>query len=356
MLVMLANKHTRNVCLFSAPSDHAARGVLAQDTLTSTPLWLTMMKPYPSANGHWDLKQANGNDSVQLALSPQASICPPPLLGHHSMVTSLLDLSKVIIRLMKDGDGKRTFKLGPIVTNGIQTPKTKPPESPPKRLSHSQFALRANPTATHSRPKWHPMNPPKPKSHLFLARVHPPNHLRTIRLVSQNLRWLLRKPQRNLLVSHHFSFFTLLNFSSPLLRPSPARPATPRSIIIIDDTPVGSPPPTTPSPDIPPIDAENPTASSPPVPSSSHSYDDARQEFTDLRPILMIPRAIVHESINRILLEHRRLLHMIPFVDATHRNEMHREFREELNSLLGEAIEAYPMEDITGIVSKFLEK
>ncbi|MBW0592376.1 hypothetical protein O181_132091 [Austropuccinia psidii MF-1] len=42
-----------------------------------------------------------------------------PLLGHHPMVTSLLDLSKVIIRLMKDGNGKRTFKIGPIVTNGI---------------------------------------------------------------------------------------------------------------------------------------------------------------------------------------------------------------------------------------------
>ncbi|MBW0594120.1 hypothetical protein O181_133835 [Austropuccinia psidii MF-1] len=38
------------------------------------------------------------------------------------MVTSLLDLSEVIIWPMKDGDGKRTFKLAPIVTDGIQTP------------------------------------------------------------------------------------------------------------------------------------------------------------------------------------------------------------------------------------------
>ncbi|MBW0584243.1 hypothetical protein O181_123958 [Austropuccinia psidii MF-1] len=76
--MILANKHTRNVRLFSAPSDHEARGVLAQDALSRTPLWLTMMKPYPSANGHWDLKQANGNDSRRLALSPQALICPPP--------------------------------------------------------------------------------------------------------------------------------------------------------------------------------------------------------------------------------------------------------------------------------------
>ncbi|MBW0558997.1 hypothetical protein O181_098712 [Austropuccinia psidii MF-1] len=78
MLVMLANKHTRNVCLLSAPSDHADRGVLSQEALARTPLWLTMMKPYPSANGHQDPKQADGNDSGQLALSPQVSICPPP--------------------------------------------------------------------------------------------------------------------------------------------------------------------------------------------------------------------------------------------------------------------------------------
>ncbi|MBW0591693.1 hypothetical protein O181_131408, partial [Austropuccinia psidii MF-1] len=77
-LVMLADKHTRNVCSLSAPSNHQARGVLAQDALARMPLWSTMMKPYPSANGHRDLKQADGNDSRQLALSPQASICPPP--------------------------------------------------------------------------------------------------------------------------------------------------------------------------------------------------------------------------------------------------------------------------------------
>ncbi|MBW0509618.1 hypothetical protein O181_049333 [Austropuccinia psidii MF-1] len=42
------------------------------------------------------------------------------------MVTSLLDRSKVIIRLMKDGDGERRFELGPmspcLVTHGIQMP------------------------------------------------------------------------------------------------------------------------------------------------------------------------------------------------------------------------------------------
>ncbi|MBW0565605.1 hypothetical protein O181_105320 [Austropuccinia psidii MF-1] len=46
MLVMLADKHTRNVCFLSAPCDHAARGVLAQDALATTPLW-------PPSNCHF---------------------------------------------------------------------------------------------------------------------------------------------------------------------------------------------------------------------------------------------------------------------------------------------------------------
>ncbi|MBW0530850.1 hypothetical protein O181_070565 [Austropuccinia psidii MF-1] len=62
---------TRNVHSLSAPSDHASRGVLSQDALARTPLWSRMMKPYPSANGHWDPKQADRNDSRRLALSPQ---------------------------------------------------------------------------------------------------------------------------------------------------------------------------------------------------------------------------------------------------------------------------------------------
>ncbi|MBW0504918.1 hypothetical protein O181_044633 [Austropuccinia psidii MF-1] len=115
-LLMVADKHTRNAHLLSAPSDHAARGIPAQDAITRTPLCSMMMKVFSSGNGHWDPKQAHGNDSGPLALSFPVLICPPPLLGHHLMVTSLLDRSEVIIRPMKDGDGKRTFKLGLIVT------------------------------------------------------------------------------------------------------------------------------------------------------------------------------------------------------------------------------------------------
>ncbi|MBW0473406.1 hypothetical protein O181_013121 [Austropuccinia psidii MF-1] len=116
MLVMLAKKHTRNSFSLCNPSDHGARGVPDKDTLARTPLWSAMMKSLPSRNGHLDPKQADGNNSGKLAQSPQVLICQPPLLGHHPMVTSHLDRSKVIIRPMKGGNGKRTFKLGLIVS------------------------------------------------------------------------------------------------------------------------------------------------------------------------------------------------------------------------------------------------
>ncbi|MBW0548162.1 hypothetical protein O181_087877 [Austropuccinia psidii MF-1] len=150
-----------------------------------------MMKPYPSANGNRDLKQAKGNDSGKLALSPQASICPPPLLGHHPMVTSLLDLSEVIIWPMKDGNGERTFELGPIVTMSCHrwdpNAKKKTPKIPPDNTLPFLVCLtskpRGNPLQARVVPdgqRHYSANPPKPKSHLFLAQVHPPNHLRTI--------------------------------------------------------------------------------------------------------------------------------------------------------------------------------
>ncbi|MBW0480812.1 hypothetical protein O181_020527 [Austropuccinia psidii MF-1] len=120
MLVMLANKHTKNACLLCDASNHTARGVPTQDALVRTTLWLTMMKAFPSGNGLCDPKQEDGNDSGGLSPFHLVSICPPPLLGHHPMLTSLLDRSKVIIRPIKDVNGKRTLKLGLIVTMGFK--------------------------------------------------------------------------------------------------------------------------------------------------------------------------------------------------------------------------------------------
>ncbi|MBW0498012.1 hypothetical protein O181_037727 [Austropuccinia psidii MF-1] len=57
-----------------------------------------------------------------------------------------------------------------------------------------------------------------------------------------------------------------------------ARPATPHSIIIIDDTPIGSPPSSFPTP--PPSHPVPPSSS--PGQSTSHSHNDAGQEFNDL--------------------------------------------------------------------------
>ncbi|MBW0472836.1 hypothetical protein O181_012551 [Austropuccinia psidii MF-1] len=79
----------------------------------------------------------------KISLVPSSIYFPTPLLNHHSMVTSLLDRSKVIIRPMKDGNGKRTFELGLIVTHRIQTPKTKTNKSPSTRFSCSLYALQA---------------------------------------------------------------------------------------------------------------------------------------------------------------------------------------------------------------------
>ncbi|MBW0495827.1 hypothetical protein O181_035542 [Austropuccinia psidii MF-1] len=330
---MLANKHTRNSRSLSDPSDHAARGVPAQDTLARTPLWLTMIKVLPSGNGPQDPKQANRNDYGQLALSPQALICPPPLLGHHPMVTSLLDQRKVIIQLKKDGNGERTFELGPIITMSCHpwdpNSKNKTHQIPPEKTHLFNVCLARKPRgkrllAQVALDGWrtYSVNPPNTMNHLFLARVHPPNHLRTFQLLVPLL------PAQS---------------SSSTIHPSdpPSHFSFPDSATLHSCSP----------PDLPPIAAKNPTYSSLPVPSSSHSYDDTCQQFTNLRPTLMIPPAI-----NQILLGHHCLLHMIPFVDATHQNEMHWEFQEELNSLLGQALEGYPKEDITGIVSKYLEK
>ncbi|MBW0592866.1 hypothetical protein O181_132581 [Austropuccinia psidii MF-1] len=103
-----------------------------------------------------------------------------PLLGHHLMVTSLLDLSEVIIRPMKDGDGERTFELGPIVTMSFHrwdsNAKNKTPRIPPDKTLPFLVCLaskpRGNPLQDQVAPNGqrnYSTNPPKPKSHLFPA-------------------------------------------------------------------------------------------------------------------------------------------------------------------------------------------
>ncbi|MBW0492310.1 hypothetical protein O181_032025 [Austropuccinia psidii MF-1] len=340
MLVMLANKHTKNSCFLSHPSDHASRGVPAQDALPRTALWPTMMKPFPSRNGCPDPKQANGNDSGQLALSPQVLICPPPLLGHHPMVTSLLDQSKVIIRPMKDGDGERTFALGPIITMSCHpwdsNAKNKTHQIPPDKTHPFYIFLaskacqnplqaqvvpndRRNHSMVSSQKSSQTKEPPIPG---LSPSTKPPEDVPTCEpepgvALTQSMEEPFGKQLLQFFNSSHL-FLTFSSTISSSSRHSPLGNYHQRHARWIP------PSPSTPSLDLPPIAAKNPPSSSPLVPSSFHSYNDPLQEFTDLRPTLMIPQAI-----NQILLEHYRLLHMIPLVDTTHINEMDSQFREE---------------------------
>ncbi|MBW0562147.1 hypothetical protein O181_101862 [Austropuccinia psidii MF-1] len=137
---------------------------------------------------------------------------------------------------MNDGDGKRTFQLGPIVTMSCN-PWDSNAKTHPFNVCLASKPC-GNPLLARVAPdgqRTYSMNPPSTMSHLFLARVHPPNHLRTFRLMSQNQRWQQHNPWRNHLVSP--------NFYSPLLFPSPACPTTPCLAIIIDNMPFGSPTP-----------------------------------------------------------------------------------------------------------------
>ncbi|MBW0561689.1 hypothetical protein O181_101404 [Austropuccinia psidii MF-1] len=297
---MLANKHTRNNCLLSNPSNHAARGVPDQVALVRTPLWSAMMKAFPSGNGHWDPKQEDGNDSAQLA--------------HDYLADKGWQWQEDI---QAWDDCHHVFS-----PMGSKCQKQSQPNPPQQYSPIPSFASRAN----DPRPKWNPM----------IGGLIP-----------------LEPSQTN---------------ETPIPGPSPS--SKPH-----EDVPTHEPEPEvaptqsmeepfdTPSPDSATFPLCSPSIHSypssfpkNPTPSSPHFHDEAHQEFTDLQPTLMIPQAIVHKSINRILLEHHRLLHMIPLVDVPHQNQMHQEFGEELNSLLGQAVEAYPKEDISRIVSKYLNK
>ncbi|MBW0553617.1 hypothetical protein O181_093332, partial [Austropuccinia psidii MF-1] len=126
------------------------------------------------------------------------------------MVTSLLGQSEVIIRPMKDSNGKRTFELGLIVTMSCHpwdsNAKNKTHQIPPDKTHPFNVCLASKPhgnpllaRVAPDDPRTYSANPPNTMSHLFLARVHPLNHLRMLRLVSENQRWLQHNPWRNCL-------------------------------------------------------------------------------------------------------------------------------------------------------------
>ncbi|MBW0521548.1 hypothetical protein O181_061263 [Austropuccinia psidii MF-1] len=200
-----------------------------------------------------------GNDSRQVAPSPPVLICPPPLLGHHPIVTSLLERSKVIIRLMKEGKGERTFELGTIVTMSCH-----PWDSNAKNKTHQ-----IPPNKTHP---FHICLMSKPRSNPLQAQVEPDE-----------------PSQHN---------------EPPIPGPSPSS-EPPDGVPTHEPEPEVAPMQSTeepfgplvpPSPiSFPLCDPENPTSFFPLVPSSPHSHNDPCEELTNLRPTLMIPRAIVYK-------------------------------------------------------------
>ncbi|MBW0589609.1 hypothetical protein O181_129324 [Austropuccinia psidii MF-1] len=210
---MLADKHTRNVCLLSAPSDHKARGVLAQDALARTPLC-----DYPADEG-WRWREVIQN-----------------LANRHHV------LSPMGFKHQKQNPLTPPQQDSPIPSlPGEQTPWQLTPGPSGTQWSEELFC-------EPSRAKEPPIPGPSPSS-------QPPEDNTT------------REPEPEV---------------APMqLTEEPfACPATTCSIIIINNTPIGSLP-------VPPRT---------PVQSPSHSHDDARQEFTDLQTALMIPEP---SSMNR---------------------------------------------------------
>ncbi|MBW0471659.1 hypothetical protein O181_011374 [Austropuccinia psidii MF-1] len=146
-----------------------------------------------------------------------------PLLGHHPMVTSLLNQSQVIIRPMKDGNGERKFKLGPIVTMSCRpldsNAKNKTHQIPcnktlllliclTSKLGGNSLQARVSPNGLRT----YSANPPNTMSHLFQPQVKPQNPLTC-------------EPEPEVAPTQ--------SMEEPF-----ACPATPTSIIIIDNMPV----------------------------------------------------------------------------------------------------------------------
>ncbi|MBW0534941.1 hypothetical protein O181_074656 [Austropuccinia psidii MF-1] len=161
---------------------------------------------------------------------------------------------------MKDCDGKRKFELGPIVTMSCH-----PWDSNAKNKTH-QIPPQQDSPVPHM-----PAN--KPRSNPLQAQVapHEPSQHNEPRIPGPSPS---SKPHEDVLTCEPEPEVALTQSTEDPF----ARPTTPHSVIIIDNTPIGSPPPHSPSQTTPPSPCVTP-----------HSDDDTCQEFTDLRLTLMIP-------------------------------------------------------------------
>ncbi|MBW0510894.1 hypothetical protein O181_050609 [Austropuccinia psidii MF-1] len=192
-----------------------------------------MMKAFPSGNRCRDPKQEDRRNYGQLAQFHIVFSFPPPLLGHYPIVNSLLDWSKVIIRPMKHGDGKRTFKLGPIVTHGIQMPnlpRKQTPRQPTPGLSGTQWL---EDLFCHKKPKIALLISTFDSSELTLPPFVQPSQPNEPPIPGPSQP---SEPHENSLTHEPEPEVALMqSMEEPF-----AHPATPTSIIIIDNTPIGS--------------------------------------------------------------------------------------------------------------------
>ncbi|MBW0510647.1 hypothetical protein O181_050362 [Austropuccinia psidii MF-1] len=161
----------------------------------------------------WTLGPLTGRRECFWIISPVPSSIDfsTPLQGHNPMVTLILDQSKVIIQPMK------------VFTHGIQMPKTKPTKSPTKRLTCSSYALRANSKATHSRSSELTFPPFVEPSQHNEPPIPGPSHC--------------SEPHEDALKCGPEAEVALTqSLKEPFVGPS-----TPASVIIINNTPIGSP-------------------------------------------------------------------------------------------------------------------
>ncbi|MBW0574909.1 hypothetical protein O181_114624 [Austropuccinia psidii MF-1] len=286
MLVMLANNHIKDAFLLCNPSDHVARGVPAQDTLvvdndesipkqewmpqtqTGRGEFFCMISPVPSnidlstppprppSNGHLTPQPersdylANGGWQWQEDIKARAN-CHP--WDSNAKLEDLFCSNKKAILLLILNFDSSELTLLPFLE---PSQYNEPPIPGLSQSSKSQVPSHEDALTHEPEPEVAPMQSTEdPFGNFPLSFCSCFQHSLT--------------PPLTISSSSHY----------------------PRSVIIIDNMSVCSP-------EIPPIAPESPTACSP------HSHDEASQEFTNLRPTLMIPQAIVNKSINRILLEH----------------------------------------------------
>ncbi|MBW0487745.1 hypothetical protein O181_027460 [Austropuccinia psidii MF-1] len=263
-LVMLANKHTRNACLLSDPSDHMARGVPNQDALVRTPLWSMMMKAFPSGNELWERfwMISPVPSSIHLFTPPPR----PPSNGHFTPQSEGSDYP--------DNEGWRWQEdiQAWVYCHHVLSPMGFKCQSPSGiQWSEDLFCSK--------QPKFHLIST-LDSSELTLPPFVEPSQTNEPPIPGPSSS---SEPHEDVLTRD----------PEPEVAPTQsmeqcfAHPTPPHSIIIIGNTPVRSPLPdstTFPScsPSLP-SSTKNPTASSP------HSHNESLQEFTGLRPTLMIP-------------------------------------------------------------------